>query len=110
MVTTAEAQVYADSFGHEYFETSSKDYINVDEVFEALLRACLRVTQEPALTSKVVEKPVNKYIAKTFDKPSDKPIYKQVYKSVKEPEQGGSTSSDNDKKPEKIKILYKHWS
>lgn len=42
VVTTEEAQEFADSVGCEYYETSSKDDINVNQIFEALLRGALK--------------------------------------------------------------------
>ncbi len=42
VITTEEAQKYADSVGQEYFETSSKTGFNINEVFEALLKKILK--------------------------------------------------------------------
>ena len=38
VVDTARGQALANEFGMKFFETSAKEYINVDEVFNSMLR------------------------------------------------------------------------
>lgn len=106
VVTTKEAQEYADSVGCEYIETSSKDDINIKQVFEALLRG---VIKEPKEQEEPETKPddVPEQPEKKPEQPGKKPEKPQNPEPPIKETEGSGKKEKGDKKPVKAEAEKK---